>query len=89
MTYRIDVLENGMRVASETVPHAHTAAFAIAVNVGARHEIPQEHGISHLMEHMAFKGTSKLNARKIAEAFDLMNTPFFIQKCSKNMLMMH
>lgn len=72
MTYRIDVLENGMRVASETVPHAHSAAFAIAVNVGARHELPEEHGISHLMEHMAFKGTSHMNAREIAEAFDMM-----------------
>lgn len=72
MTYRIDVLENGMRVASESVPHAHSAAFAVAVNVGARHETDEEHGISHLMEHMAFKGTSRLNAREIAEAFDLM-----------------
>lgn len=72
MTYRIDVLDNGLRVASEHIPHAHSTAFAVAVSVGARHETPQEHGISHLMEHMAFKGTSRLNAKEIAEAFDLM-----------------
>jgi len=72
MTYRIDVLENGMRVASESVPHAHSASFAVAVNVGARHETEDEHGISHLIEHMAFKGTSRLNAKQIAEAFDMM-----------------
>lgn len=72
MTYRIDVLENGMRVASESVPHAHSAAFAVAVNVGARHESDSEQGISHLIEHMAFKGTSRMNARQIAEAFDMM-----------------
>lgn len=72
MTYRIDVLENGMRVASENVPHAHSAAFAVAVNVGARHESDDEQGISHLIEHMAFKGTQRMNARQIAEAFDMM-----------------
>jgi predicted Zn-dependent peptidase len=72
MTYRIDVLNNGMRVASENIPHAHSAAFAIAINVGARHETEDEHGLSHLMEHMAFKGTSALSARDIAEKFDLM-----------------
>lgn len=72
MTYRIDVLDNGMRVASENVPHAHSAAFAVAVNVGARHESDDEQGISHLIEHMAFKGTQRMNARQIAEAFDMM-----------------
>lgn len=72
MTYRIDVLDNGMRVASEHIPHAHSAAFAVAVSVGARHETEEEHGISHLIEHMAFKGTSRMSAKEIAEAFDLM-----------------
>ncbi len=72
MTYRIDVLSNGLRVASEAIAHAHSAAFAIAVNVGARHETNDQQGISHLIEHMAFKGTSRLSAKEIAEAFDLM-----------------
>lgn len=72
MSYQISNLDNGLRVASEKLPGVHSAAFAIAVDVGARHEEMAEGGLSHLLEHMAFKGTSKLNARRIAEAFDLM-----------------
>lgn len=72
MSYQISTLDNGLRVASERMPNTHSAAFAIAVDVGARHEELAEGGLSHLLEHMAFKGTSKLNARRIAEAFDLM-----------------
>lgn len=72
MSYRISTLDNGLRVASETLADTHSAAFAIAVDVGARHEELAEGGLSHLLEHMAFKGTSTLNARRIAEAFDLM-----------------
>lgn len=72
MSYQISSLNNGLRVASEKLAGAHSAAFAIAVDVGARHEELPEGGLSHLLEHMAFKGTSKMNARRIAEAFDLM-----------------
>ena len=72
MSYQISSLENGLRVASEKRPGAHSAAFAIAVDVGARHEELAEGGLSHLLEHMAFKGTSRMNARRIAETFDLM-----------------
>jgi predicted Zn-dependent peptidase len=72
MSYQLTSLENGLRVASEGMANTHSAAFAIAVDVGARHEELAEGGLSHLLEHMAFKGTSTLNARRIAEAFDLM-----------------
>lgn len=72
MSYKLSTLDNGLRIASERMPNIHSAAFAIAVDVGARHEELGEGGLSHLLEHMAFKGTSKLNARRIAEAFDLM-----------------
>ena len=72
MTYTISTLDNGMRVASERNDAEHSAAFAIAVDVGARHEELTEGGLSHMLEHMAFKGTSTLNAREIAERFDLM-----------------
>lgn len=76
MTYQLTTLDNGLRVASESLDDAHSAAIAIAVNVGARYEeIGQdvnEGGLSHLLEHMAFKGTEKMNAKEIAEAFDMM-----------------
>ena len=72
MTYALTTLDNGLRVASETIDDSLTAAFAIAVDVGARHETRAQGGLSHLLEHMAFKGTPRFNAKQIAEAFDLM-----------------
>ncbi len=72
MTYTLTTLPNGFRIASESNADEHSAAFAIAVDVGARHEEPSEGGLSHMLEHMAFKGTATMNAREIAEAFDLM-----------------
>ena len=72
MTYQLTTLDNGLRVASEFLSDIHTAAFAIAVDVGARHEALGQGGLSHMLEHMAFKGTSTMSAKQIAEAFDLM-----------------
>lgn len=71
-TPTVTTLANGFRVASEVISGVETVAFAISVGVGARFERAEEHGISHLLEHMAFKGTPTHNARELAEAFDLM-----------------
>ncbi len=65
-------LSNGFRIASEAFSGAETVAFALSVGVGARYETLAEHGVSHLLEHMAFKGTPEHDARALAEAFDLM-----------------
>ena len=72
MSFHLDTLPNGLRIASEHLPHVHSAAFAVAVNVGARYADAADGGISHLLEHMAFKGTPRLSAQAIAETFDLM-----------------
>ncbi len=70
MTYQLTTLSSGLRVASETLDHVDTVAIAVTVDVGARHETPEQHGISHLLEHMAFKGTKTRSAQEIAESFD-------------------
>jgi predicted Zn-dependent peptidase len=70
MTYTLTTLDNGLRVASCTLPARATVTVAVSVNVGARYESEAQNGISHLLEHMAFKGTSRRNAKQIAEAFD-------------------
>ena len=44
---------------------AQTAALGVWTGVGGRDEKPDEHGISHLLEHMAFKGTTKRSSREI------------------------
>jgi predicted Zn-dependent peptidase len=60
-------LDNGLTVATERMPEIATATLGIWVGVGSRHEAPEEHGLSHLIEHMAFKGTGRRSARQIAE----------------------
>ncbi len=70
MTYQITTLSNGMRVASEFLAGVESVAVAVSVGTGARYENEAENGISHLLEHMAFKGTKTRSARDIAEIFD-------------------
>ncbi|ACL55313.1 M16 family metallopeptidase [Methylobacterium nodulans] len=64
---RITRLPNGLTVATEPMPGVATATLGVWVGAGSRHERPQEHGLSHLIEHMAFKGTCRRSARAIAE----------------------
>ena len=60
-------LDNGFLVATERMPELATATLGIWVGTGSRHEQAHEHGLSHLIEHMAFKGTARRSARAIAE----------------------
>ncbi|WP_414475055.1 M16 family metallopeptidase [Microvirga sp. M2] len=66
---RVDItrLSNGLTVATEHMPEIATATLGVWVGTGSRHEQAHEHGLSHLIEHMAFKGTSRRSARQIAE----------------------
>jgi predicted Zn-dependent peptidase len=52
------------------MPHLESAALGVWIGAGSRDELPDEHGISHLLEHMAFKGTKRRNARQIAETIE-------------------
>lgn len=87
---RVTTLSNGLRVVSANMPHLESAAIGIWVNIGARDEAPQMHGISHLLEHMAFKGTKRRNAMQIAEEIEAVgghlnaytsreNTAYFVR----------
>ncbi|MGB0682068.1 MAG: M16 family metallopeptidase [Magnetovibrionaceae bacterium] len=67
---RISKLDNGIRVATDTLPELGTASLGIWVEVGTRHERKELNGISHMLEHMAFKGTSKRSAFDIAAAIE-------------------
>jgi len=70
MTVQLTKLENGLRVVTQEMPHLHSAAIGVWVGVGARDECDAEHGICHLLEHMAFKGTVTRSARQIAEEIE-------------------
>jgi len=64
------VLPNGLRVVTERMPQVRTAAMGIWVNAGSRFEAPAQHGISHFLEHLLFKGTEGRTALQIAQAAD-------------------
>lgn len=63
----VTTLPSGLRIASQSVPGTRTAAVGVWVHTGARNEPEDRNGISHLLEHMAFKGTTTRTARQIAE----------------------
>jgi predicted Zn-dependent peptidase len=70
MSVEVTRLPSGLAVVTETMPHLQTASLGVWVGSGSRDERPDEHGISHLLEHMAFKGTARRNARQIAEEIE-------------------
>ena len=70
MTAEITRLANGLIVVTETAPHLETSALGVWVDAGARHEQDDEHGLSHLLEHMAFKGTATRSTQDIAEEIE-------------------
>jgi predicted Zn-dependent peptidase len=67
---RVTTLSSGLRVVTDANPQLRTAALGLFVAAGSRHEREEEHGLSHLLEHMAFKGTGRRSARQIAEAIE-------------------
>jgi predicted Zn-dependent peptidase len=68
--YRKSTLPNGIRVITESMPHVRSASLGIWADIGSAAERPEQRGISHLIEHMLFKGTERRSARQIAEAMD-------------------
>src|SRR6201987_5842425 len=70
MSVEVTRLPTGLLVVTDAMPHLETASLGVWVGSGSRDERPDEHGISHLLEHMAFKGTSRRTARQIAEEIE-------------------
>jgi predicted Zn-dependent peptidase len=68
--YRKSVLPNGIRVITERMPYVRSAAVGVWVETGSRHEPEDRGGLSHLIEHLVFKGTSSRTAEDIARAMD-------------------
>jgi len=70
LTVETTTLDSGMTVMTHNMPHLESASLGVWVKSGSRSELPNEHGISHLLEHMAFKGTTSRSAREIAESIE-------------------
>ena len=70
MSVNLTKLSTGLTVVTDTMPHLETAALGVWTGVGGRDEKSGEHGISHLLEHMAFKGTATRTSRQIVEEIE-------------------
>ncbi len=68
--YRRTVLDNGVRVVTEKMPHVRSLAIGIWLNTGSRDEPDELSGISHFLEHMNFKGTPRRSAAAIARQIE-------------------
>jgi predicted Zn-dependent peptidase len=70
MPLEISNLSNGLTIITDPVPALESAAVGVWVNTGTRNETRPQMGVSHMLEHMAFKGTERRSARALAEEIE-------------------
>ncbi|MEG6585491.1 M16 family metallopeptidase [Dendrosporobacter sp. 1207_IL3150] len=68
--YQKSILPNGIRVISENIPFVKSVTLGVWIGSGSREELDYNHGISHFIEHLMFKGTQTRSAKDIAETVD-------------------
>ncbi|NNE70481.1 MAG: insulinase family protein [Rhodothermales bacterium] len=64
------VLDNGVRVVTESIPSVRSVSVGVWIDTGSRDETAEESGISHFIEHMVFKGTEKRRMHQIAQRME-------------------
>src|SRR5436853_7442967 len=67
---QITTLSNGVRVITEAMPHVRSVSVGMWIGSGSRREVGEQNGISHFIEHMLFKGTTRRSAEDIARSVD-------------------
>lgn len=70
MIPQFTTLPNGLRIITDRMDGLHSTTLGLWVTTGGRHEAPEQNGIAHFLEHMAFKGTARRNALQIAEEIE-------------------
>ncbi len=70
--HRLTTLESGVRIVTEAMPSVRSVSLGFWVGTGSRHESDQQAGLSHLLEHLLFKGTPKYGSLQIDQIFDAM-----------------
>jgi predicted Zn-dependent peptidase len=63
-------LANGLRIITEAMPHVRSVSVGVWISTGSRRESAEQNGISHFIEHMLFKGTTRRSAEDIARSVD-------------------
>jgi len=76
MSIQFKTLKNGLTIASDKMESIETVSVHVHVKTGSRNEYAKENGVSHFLEHMAFKGTNTRTAKEIALEFDNMGASF-------------
>lgn len=74
--YEITELDNGIRIVSEYIPYFRSISLGLWVASGSRNEEKRINGITHLIEHLVFKGTKKRSNKEIAIEFDSIGADF-------------
>ena len=65
-----EVLDNGLRLITESMPHVRSVTIGVWLTRGSRHESDERSGIAHFVEHMLFKGSDTRSAEDIAQSID-------------------
>jgi predicted Zn-dependent peptidase len=76
MTFHHTKLSNGLQIIAEANPDAHSLATGLYVNTGSRDESLKINGVSHFLEHMMFKGSSKYSWEDVNRIFDEMGANY-------------
>jgi predicted Zn-dependent peptidase len=71
-THRLTTLESGVRIATEAMPSVRSVSLGFWIGTGSRYESDDQAGLSHLLEHLLFKGTEKYASVQIDQIFDGM-----------------
>jgi predicted Zn-dependent peptidase len=70
--HRLTTLDSGVRIVTEALPSVRSASLGFWIGTGSRAESEQQAGLSHLLEHLLFKGSSKYSSLEIDQIFDGM-----------------
>lgn len=68
--HKIDTLDNGLKIVTEPMPHMESVAIGAWIRSGGRYETKKNSGISHMLEHLLFKGTKKRDMMTIKQEIE-------------------
>ncbi len=72
LEHRLTTLDSGVRIVTEAMPSVRSASIGFWIGTGSRTETDEQAGLSHLLEHLLFKGSSKYASLEIDQIFDAM-----------------
>ena len=70
--HRLTTLESGVRIVTEAMPSVRSVSLGLWIGTGSRYESGGQAGLSHLLEHLLFKGTERYGSLEIDQIFDTM-----------------